>query len=1010
MSHRLPPPSTWRRFWTPLIPFALCLTIFMSMVIYREWHHLNIIISKNLKETRIELLAMQQALQNQAAALCMSAQLLHFLQLQNESTSETDNNIPGITPLPWRTIEVFDNDNVRVAILPSSATSPPLPASLRKRILMQATIKPSPSSDIMVADGVLYLYAADIVRNNNAPVGKIIVSTPIDSALLHKLNKHEDTELLLIWGTPTQTASSLNASISLSTTEEWTYAQSSGTPSIFPRFILSDETYYLAEYTFIRDKMGNVVAALGAVISSAPLINLSLNSFALFILLLAIFAGYNLHITRKQDLRLKARHIAIAQLLRNFSPLRLRDASSASADIPPLIMKEYDEMTERFNKHEQESITIKRKYQSIFENALEGIFVTSPEGQLLDANPALISMFGYYNMEDILDTKLTVDTGAYVDPARRDELKQLLSTYGQVRNFEAEFRKKDRSTFWGLVSVRCVTDTDGGLLFEGCIINIDDQKCKIQQECDKEAENRTRLSRTALLEEVGSAMMPPCSEIILACKSIASAEPETSRQNIALKIKHACHKIQHFSSCLLDFARAESGRMYLHEGLYDIRKAIQIASEALAHEQENSSTITHEIAPELPVIVTTDQNRLRQLLQMAAKVHLQHNASTAIHLSVTSAAPPTESDILNQALGTEDATLHLLFSFTDSGNDKRLALPPTDSADLDYSGVQRQFFSSLINLFQGNIVSLASPSCGITSFIIPFHTHRLPRSLPGNDNQTRDNKHGTGTGRIDTITFDGSRDHRIHHDQLQPSTPENDAQHNYEQATRRAIALCPDPNDARLMGLLLNQLSMECLTFSIVEDAIASARTLRPEIIFLDLEMQVTNGFMVARRIRSELAGRAIPPPPIIAISLHPREQVEKPCREAGIQGMITKPVTATKLETTIRNAQSNSSLSSVMACAISKSDTQKQNSTQQFNPLAGRLELLRRASTLKKQASVKRMLPAMLRSLPSAIAAESSPISTAMELHLEQENWSELINDIEKLSALYSNRSGVPL
>src|SRR5204863_8578898 len=78
------------------------------------------------------------------------------------------------------------------------------------------------------------------------------------------------------------------------------------------------------------------------------------------------------------------------------------------------------------------------KYRSIFENATEGIFQTTPEGRYLSANPALARMFGYQTPEELISEVSDIERQTYVHPKRREELKQLLETQGAVRGFKAE--------------------------------------------------------------------------------------------------------------------------------------------------------------------------------------------------------------------------------------------------------------------------------------------------------------------------------------------------------------------------------------------------------------------------------------------------------------------------------------------------------------------------------------------------------------------------------------------
>src|SRR5215468_2816540 len=73
------------------------------------------------------------------------------------------------------------------------------------------------------------------------------------------------------------------------------------------------------------------------------------------------------------------------------------------------------------------------KYRRIFEQALEGIFQTTPDGRLLTANPALAQMAGYESPEMLLTYGGAI-TEAYVDPQRRVELLRLLAQHGEARD------------------------------------------------------------------------------------------------------------------------------------------------------------------------------------------------------------------------------------------------------------------------------------------------------------------------------------------------------------------------------------------------------------------------------------------------------------------------------------------------------------------------------------------------------------------------------------------------
>ncbi len=116
--------------------------------------------------------------------------------------------------------------------------------------------------------------------------------------------------------------------------------------------------------------------------------------------------------------------------------------------------------------------------RSIFENAVEGIFQTSVEGRILEANPALAHMLGYSSVEELIAEVIEVQQ-LYIYPSRREEFIDLMQTKanGIVTGFENQVRRKDGSKIWVSVNVRALRDSNGRLIgFEGMAIDITERK------------------------------------------------------------------------------------------------------------------------------------------------------------------------------------------------------------------------------------------------------------------------------------------------------------------------------------------------------------------------------------------------------------------------------------------------------------------------------------------------------------------------------------------------------
>lgn len=118
-----------------------------------------------------------------------------------------------------------------------------------------------------------------------------------------------------------------------------------------------------------------------------------------------------------------------------------------------------------------------RRYRSIFENTIEGIFQSTPGGRLVTANPALARMYGYDSPQELICCVDSISTQLYVDPHRRAEFLELIKAGGVVRDFESQVYRRDRSVIWISENVRAVNDADGTVLFyEGTVEDITERK------------------------------------------------------------------------------------------------------------------------------------------------------------------------------------------------------------------------------------------------------------------------------------------------------------------------------------------------------------------------------------------------------------------------------------------------------------------------------------------------------------------------------------------------------
>ena len=129
------------------------------------------------------------------------------------------------------------------------------------------------------------------------------------------------------------------------------------------------------------------------------------------------------------------------------------------------------------------------RFTELFETLQEGVYFSTPDGHLLDANPALVSMLGYAEKGDLLAAEpsaLNLDSGQPV-------LGRAVDDRGSVRTREIKLRRRDGSAAVFLDTSRAVWDTSGNIIrYQGTLVDITDKR-KMERQLAQQEEFRRRL-------------------------------------------------------------------------------------------------------------------------------------------------------------------------------------------------------------------------------------------------------------------------------------------------------------------------------------------------------------------------------------------------------------------------------------------------------------------------------------------------------------------------------------
>jgi two-component system, NtrC family, sensor kinase len=114
------------------------------------------------------------------------------------------------------------------------------------------------------------------------------------------------------------------------------------------------------------------------------------------------------------------------------------------------------------------------RFTELFAALREGIFLSSPEGELLDVNPALVRMLGYESKQDLQSMNLR---DVYLDPEQRDSLVREVLDKNAIEDRAIVLRRKDGRAIHCLISSAATRDTAGHVLrIQGTIVDVSERR------------------------------------------------------------------------------------------------------------------------------------------------------------------------------------------------------------------------------------------------------------------------------------------------------------------------------------------------------------------------------------------------------------------------------------------------------------------------------------------------------------------------------------------------------
>jgi two-component system, sensor histidine kinase and response regulator len=341
------------------------------------------------------------------------------------------------------------------------------------------------------------------------------------------------------------------------------------------------------------------------------------------------------------------------------------------------------------------------KYRTIFENAVEGAFQTTPDGVILAANPALARLCGYDSSRALIAATRNVAEQFWVEPEARSEFRSMLERDGVVQGYEYRIRRRDGVEIWVTENCRAVRDAEGRVThYEGTMQDITERKraqealrrsmialeeararaerqayqLRIQAaelaEARDQALEATR-TKSEFLANMSHEIRTPMNGVIGMTGLLLETPLQPDQLEYARTIRHSADALLTIINDILDYSKIEAGKLTIELLDFDLRVAVEEVAELLApRAAEKGLELTCVVPPDFPEHLLGDPGRVRQILTnlVSNAVKFTHQGEVAVVVRAMDEQPGQvrfRIEVRDTGIGiAADRQTHIFDSFT----------------------------------------------------------------------------------------------------------------------------------------------------------------------------------------------------------------------------------------------------------------------------------------------------------------------------------------------------------